>query len=305
MLKEEEAFGGTCSPICPFLDTLHHAFCEKYQWFGIGDLCINPDVSYTKQRAVLCGERRSAKVDLDRTTITSPIDGVVINRKVDEGSTVAAQFQAPELFTIARDLDKMQVKAEVSEADIGRVTDGAPVKFGVDAYPGREFEGQVIQVRSAPVTDDNNAASTVVVYGVLVTANNPEHLLKPGMTATVEILSEKMEEALVVPGQALRYVPSSEEEKEKQGRGGESPSPSPTPGDGTKEGKKKLEPGTRRGTVWVLESEGGEPQRRDIITGISVEDEVVVVSGELKEGDKVVVSEEGGKKKRSRFRLSI
>ncbi len=250
-----------------------------------------------------------AKVDLDRTTITSPIDGVVINRKVDEGSTVAAQFQAPELFTIARDLDKMQVKAEVSEADIGRVTDGAPVKFGVDAYPGREFEGRVIQVRSAPVTDEKNASSTVVVYGVLVTANNPEHLLKPGMTATVEILSEKMEEALVVPGQALRYVPSSEEEKDKKkegrGRGGESPSPSPTPDDGEKEGKAKLEPGTRRGTVWVLESEDGEPQRRDIITGISVEDEVVVVSGELKEGDKVVVSEEGGKKKRSRFRLSF
>lgn len=244
-----------------------------------------------------------ARVDLDRTTITSPIHGVVINRKVDEGSTVAAQFQAPELFIIARDLDKMQVKAEVSEADIGRVREGSPVKFGVDAYPGRDFEGEVIQVRSAPETDATNAASTVVVYGVLVTANNPEHLLKPGMTATVEILAEKLEDALVLPGQALRYVPETEDDKkEKGGKGKSKPSPSASPAADKKE---KLEPGTRRGTVWVLDSEDSDPVRRDIVTGISVEDEVVVVSGELKEGDKVVTSEEGGKKKRSRFRLSF
>lgn len=242
-----------------------------------------------------------AAVDLQRTDITSPIDGVVINRKIDEGQTVAAQFQAPELFVIARDLKKMQVKAEVSEADIGRVHAGAPVKFSVDAYPGKVFKGSVIQVRSAPETEANNT-SKVVVYGVLVTADNPEQLLKPGMTATVEILAEKLEKAMVVPGQALRYVPTAEEEKKKkEKKEGKKPSASATPGD--KSEKKKLAPGTRKGTVWVLVN--NQPQRRDIITGISVEDDVVVVSGDLKEGDKVITSETGGKKQRGRFRLSL
>lgn len=258
-----------------------------------------------------------ANVDVSRTTITTPIDGVVIDRKIDEGMTVAASFQAPELFTIARDLDKMQVKAEVSEADIGRVTEGTPVKFSVDAYPGREFKGSVIQVRSAPDKPAEGAAtSNVVTYGVLVTADNPEHILKPGMTATVEILAEKLEKALVVPGQALRYVPASEDEKEEQsGKDGvgerrpggkkRNPSSGATPGSkgGKGESKDKLDPGTRRGTVWVLEN--GVPVRRDIVTGISIEDDVVVVSGQLKEGDTVVVSESGGAKKRERFRLSL
>lgn len=244
-----------------------------------------------------------ANVDLQRTTITSPITGVVIDRKVDEGQTVAAQFQAPELFTIARDLNNMQVKAEVSEADIGRVFDGAPVKFGVDAYPGRDFEGSVIQVRSAPDKDEKNPSS-VVIYGVLVTASNPDQLLKPGMTATVEILAEKLENALVVPGQALRYVPAAEDEKEEKGeKGGKSASPSPSPSPDEEDKAEKLEPGTRKGTVWVLEND--KPVRRDIVTGIAVEDDVVVVSGELKEGEKVITEEKGGKKKRGRFRLSF
>ena len=251
-----------------------------------------------------------ANVNLQRTTITSPIGGVVIDRKVDEGTTVAAQFQAPELFTIARNLDKMQVKAEVSEADIGRVTEGSPVKFSVDAYPGKEFTGSVIQVRSAPDQGEaGQATSNVVVYGVLVNAANPEQLLKPGMTATVEILAEKLDKALVVPGQALRYVPPSENEKDgedgkkggRRGKRSKSPSPSPSPEE-SKE-KEKLEPGTRRGTVWVLEGE--EPKRRDIITGISVEDDVVVISGDLKEGDEVITEQSGGKQERSRFRLSF
>lgn len=245
-----------------------------------------------------------ANVDLQRTTITSPIDGIVINKKVDVGQTVAAQFQAPELFVIARNLEKMQVKAEVSEADIGRVEAGAPVKFSVDAYPGKQFKGSVIQVRSAPETDDVTA-SKVVVYGVLVSADNPEQLLKPGMTATVEILAEKIENALVVPGQALRYVPTAAEEKAKGAKGkarGKGPSPSPSPKSGKEKGQ-ELEPGTRKGAVWVLE--GAQPKRRDIVTGISVDDDVVVVSGDLKEGDKVITSESGGAKKRGRFRLSL
>ena len=272
---------------------------------------------------------QQTSVDLQRTTITSPISGVVIERKIDEGQTVAASFQAPELFVIARDLSQMQVKAEVSEADIGRVVEGAPVKFGVDAYPGREFTGSVIQVRSAPDVEEGQAASNVVVYGVLVTAANPEHLLKPGMTATVEILAEKLKDALVMPSQALRYVPSSEREtgdakggkakKEANGKAtasaspaaspsatstpGSSASPQPTEEKRGRGKEKKLAPGTRKGVVWLLVN--GKPQKRDVVTGISSQDDVVIVSGDLKAGDEVILSEDTGEAERSRFRLSF
>lgn len=251
-----------------------------------------------------------ANVKVERTTITSPITGVVIDRKIEPGSTVAASFQVPDLFVIARDLSKMQVKAEVSEADIGRVKEKAPVTFTVDAYPGRDFEGEVLQVRSAPDVDDSGAKTNVVIYGVLVSAPNPELLLKPGMTATVEILAEKIEEALVVPSQALRFVPSKKEEDEggKKSRRGKKkkkgdPSPSPSPSDEKDKEKEKLKPGTRKAAVWVLRN--GEPEKKDIVTGVASEDDVVVVSGDLKEGDEVIVSEEDDKGGRRRFRLRL
>lgn len=287
---------------------------------------------------------QQASVELARTTITSPISGVVIDRKIDEGQTVAASFQAPELFVIARDLSQMQVKAEVSEADIGRVIQGAPVKFTVDAYPGRDFEGSVIQVRSAPDQEEGSTAqSNVVVYGVLVTAANPDQVLKPGMTATVEILAEKLKDAMVLPSQALRFVPTSEKEEDGgkgkgKGRGGKgkgkgkssasatpspsasaSPSGSPSPSASAtpstsaspspegkkigKDGEEELAPGTRKGVVWVLVK--GKPEKRDIVTGISSGDDVVVISGDIKAGDEVILSEETGEEERSRFRLSF
>lgn len=252
---------------------------------------------------------RQATVDLDRTTITSPISGIIINRKVDAGQTVAAQYQAPELFTVAKDLSEMQLKAQVSEADIGRVKVGAPVTFTVDAYPGREFEGKVVQVRSAPDEDDKStSSSSVVVYGVMVTAANPEHLLMPGMTATVEIQAEVLKDALVLPSLALRYVPSTDKAK---------PSNEATPdakGKGqTKSGKsksgeaaskaKKADPGTRLGVVWVLDK--GKPVKRDVVTGLADGADVVVVSGSVKVGDQVITEEHGGEEKRSRFRLAF
>lgn len=241
-----------------------------------------------------------ASVKVQQTTITSPISGVVIDRKVDEGQTVQASFNTPELFTIARDLSKMQVKAEVSEADIGRINQGAAVKFTVDAYPGREFKGAVQQVRSAPDTEDN-ATSNVVVYGVMVTADNPDLLLKPGMTATVEILAEKLKDALVVPSQALRFVPPKDENEKSKRR---KPESSPTPKDGeSKKSDKKLEPGTRKGVVWV--KSGSKPEKREIVTSLSVDDDVVVISGNLKVDEEVILEQKGGKSKRGRFRLSF
>ncbi|NWG46442.1 MAG: efflux RND transporter periplasmic adaptor subunit [Alphaproteobacteria bacterium] len=147
----------------------------------------------------------SARVDFDRTTIRSPVDGVVINRNIDPGQTVAASLQAPILFEIAQDLREMQLEVVIDEADIGRVRESQAVSFTVDAYPTREFEGEVRQVRLAPRVVQN-----VVTYTVIVSADNPRRLLLPGMTANVEITDEIRENVLTVPSAALRFRPESE-----------------------------------------------------------------------------------------------
>ena len=150
----------------------------------------------------------SSKVDLTYTVIRSPIDGVVINRNVNIGQTVAASLQAPVLFQIANDLSKMQVECIVDEADIGRVKEGQKVRFGVDAFPDDEFEGIVSQVRYSPVVQQN-----VVTYTTIVAVENPELKLMPGMTATISIVTGEARNVLLIPNSALRFAPdlSSEE----------------------------------------------------------------------------------------------
>ena len=145
------------------------------------------------------------KRNLGYATITSPIDGVVISRAVEEGQTVAAGFETPTLFTIANDLTQMQVVADVDEADIGQVSDGQRVEFTVDAYPDDTFEGVVEQVRLEATTE-----SSVVTYEVVITAYNPELKLKPGLTANVTIFTLEKDDALAVPTKALRFVPDGE-----------------------------------------------------------------------------------------------
>lgn len=145
------------------------------------------------------------KRNLGYATITSPIDGVVISRSVEEGQTVAASFETPTLFTIAHDLTQMQVVADVDEADIGQVRDGQRVEFTVDAYPDDTFEGTVQQVRLEATTE-----SSVVTYEVVITAYNPDLKLKPGLTANVTIYTLEKEQALAVPTRALRFVPDGE-----------------------------------------------------------------------------------------------
>ena len=145
------------------------------------------------------------KQNLDYATITSPIDGVVISRAVEEGQTVAAGFETPTLFTIANDLTQMQVIADVDEADIGQVKDGQRVEFTVDAYPDDTFEGTVRQVRLEATTE-----SSVVTYEVVISAYNPDLKLKPGLTANVTIYTLEKEHALAVPTKALRFVPDAE-----------------------------------------------------------------------------------------------
>lgn len=158
----------------------------------------NAEATLQQRKAAL----ESARIDLDRTFIRSPIDGVVIERSVEVGQTVAASFSAPKLFTIAQDLTRIQIDAQVDEADIGQVEPGQPVSFTVDAYPERGFTGTVEQIRLAAVTLQN-----VVTYTAVIAAENPDGRLLPGMTANVEILTALRRDVRIVPNEALRFRP--------------------------------------------------------------------------------------------------
>jgi HlyD family secretion protein len=144
---------------------------------------------------------RQAEADLERTVIRAPADGIVIDRSVSAGQTVAASFQAPSLFTIG-DLRTVAAEVAIDEADIGRVRSGQTATFSVDAFPGKIFAGSITQVRKAPKTQE-----TVVTYTVVLSADNPDLLLFPGMTAKAEIVTDQNPDALQVPTAALRYRP--------------------------------------------------------------------------------------------------
>ena len=163
--------------------------------------------AYEQSQASMVKVRRN----LEYATITSPIDGVVINKVVEEGQTVAAGFETPTLFTIAADLTKMQVIVDVDEADIGNVKEGQRVQFTVDAYPNDTFEGVVQQVRLGESDDSSSSTSTssssVVTYEVVITADNPDLKLKPRLTANVTIFTMEEENVLLVPNKALRFIP--------------------------------------------------------------------------------------------------
>jgi HlyD family secretion protein len=196
----------------------------------------------------------SAELDLGYTTIYSPVNGIVVSRNVDVGQTVAASFQTPTLFVIAQDLTQMQVDANVSEADIGGVTEGKRANFRVDAYPKQFFEGIVTQVRNAPISIQN-----VVTYDVVITVDNRELKLKPGMTANVTIVKAKKENPLRVPNGALRFrMPNVPIDKKS----------------------------TR---VWLLDREN-QPHQVDVTTDIADSLFTEVIEGPVKEGDRVVIS---------------
>jgi HlyD family secretion protein len=163
--------------------------------------------SYDKARANLktaqAGYDKSI-VNLNYASIYSPIVGVVLNRAVDQGQTVAASFSTPNLFTIGNDLTQMQVQANVDEADIGQVRTDEPVDFTVDAYPNEIFKGSVRQIRLQPIVTSN-----VVTYTVIVNAPNPEKKLMPGMTANITVLVQKVDSVMIIPGKALRFTPDA------------------------------------------------------------------------------------------------
>lgn len=209
---------------------------------------------------------RTAQTNLGYTRIIAPVDGTVISREIDLGQPVAASFQAPELFTIAQDLTKMQIEVNVSEADIGKVKEGQDVIYTLDGYPDSEFSGKVTQVRISPTT-----VSNVVTYSVIVGVDNEDLKLKPGMTANVSIITEKSENVLCVPNIALKFTPNTDGQKYKnQG-------------------------------IWIMQER--KPQRVDIKPGASDDTSTEVISDALSEGTKVITGIKGKDKDKKNSRM--
>lgn len=195
----------------------------------------------------------SAELDLGYTMIYSPVNGIVVSRNVDVGQTVAASFQTPTLFVIAQNLTQMQVDTNVSESDIGGVAEGKPANFRVDAYPKQFFEGAVTQVRNAPISIQN-----VVTYDVVITVDNRELKLKPGMTANVTIVTDKKDNPLRVPNGALRFrMPAVTVDRKVT-------------------------------QVWVMD-QGKQVRQTAVTTGIADSLFTEVTEGTLKEGDTVIL----------------
>lgn len=228
----------------------------------------------------------TAKVNLDYTTIYSPVHGIVISRNVDVGQTVAASFQTPVLFLVAKDLTKMQVDTNVSESDVGGITEGKPATFVVDAYPNQPFKGTVVQVRNAPITVQN-----VVTYDIVIGVDNTDLRLKPGMTANVAITVARRDDVLKVPNQAVRFKPALAKGGEKSG-GPSVASAAKREGagkDGTSEGgRREGAEGRSKPKVW-LRSPQGEPVPVEIKTGITDGAFSELIEGDLKEGDEIIV----------------
>lgn len=234
-----------------------------------------------------------ANVDLSRCTIYAPVDGIVISRAVDVGQTVAASLSAPELFVIANDLTKMQIDANVSEADVGGVEVGQDVEFTVDAFPYRTFHGKVTQVRNAPTTVQN-----VVTYDTVIGVNNDDLKLKPGMTANVSIITARRENVLKIPNSALRFrlpesVSSETRTNANPARAAGNGSRAALPGGPGRGGRTKGQRANMR-VVYTLTGtnapkDGAIPQPTQIKTGISDGIYTEIVDG-LSEGASVVIS---------------
>jgi HlyD family secretion protein len=260
-----------------------------------------------KQAAV-----NKARVDLDNTTIYSPIDGVVISRSIDVGQTVAASFSAPTLFQIANDLAKMQIDASVSEADVGGVDEGQAVDFSVDAFPTRTFHGKVTQIRDSPVTVQN-----VVTYDTVISVRNDDLKLRPGMTANLSIILAQKKDVLKIPNSALRFHPPGAAEagrgmmaggggSENRGPGGDyGGGPGGRGGGAGRGGRGGGGPGEGRGrrerapvrTLYLLSKadpakggKGAKPAPVQVHTGISDGVSTEILDG-LKEGDLVVIGQ--------------
>lgn len=229
----------------------------------------------------------SAKVDLSKTSIRSPIDGVVLSVLVSEGQTVAAQYQAPELFKLAQNLNEMQVETTVDEADIGSIKSGDPVTFTVDAWPDREFKGSVLEVRKSATTTNN-----VVTYPVIVKTDNPDMCLMPGMTATVSIATARAEDVALIPNGALRFKPEDDsaitnpESKEDINAAAE------------KKSDKAKDQQDNQKVIFILDRQDPNKIERHMVeTGLTDGTNTQVIKSDLPEGARIVTGSATGKPK--------
>ncbi len=248
---------------------------------------------------------RFAETNLRYTKIASPVDGIVVSRNVDVGQTVAASFQTPTLFTIAQDLTKMQIDTNIDEADLGKLQIGQHVEFSVDAYPDNTFHGIVDQIRIAPIIVQN-----VVTYDVVVKVNNSDLRLKPGMTANVSVIVANKEGVLKIPNAALRFRPSEKDvsllpaspiNKTDTRASGDKTANGPS-GSGKDNGRSSLQtgkggsPSGQKGyTIWILEND--RPKQVHVTIGISDGSFTEVASGDVKEGQGVIVESVAGRTK--------
>jgi HlyD family secretion protein len=235
------------------------------------------------------------RANLNFTVIRSPVDGVVVDRIVDLGQTVAASFQTPTLIKIAQDLSEMRIDTSFAEADIGLIREGQKARFTVDAFPSKSFTGDVQQIRLNPTNQQN-----VVTYNVRINVANPDHVLLPGMTAYVNIGVAKRQDVLLVPNGALRFKPADAAEKKAENGQKSASTAAMAPGmgagmdgggmagkgPGDKKGKKR---DGQSGTVHVLD--GDEIRAVSVQLGITDNRNTEIVGGDLKEGDRVVTGE--------------
>lgn len=225
---------------------------------------------------------RIAKSNLDKACICSPVDGVVLSRDVEVGQTVASSLSAPVLFTLAEDLAEMQLQVDIDEADVGQIAVGNRAAFSVEAFTDRQFPATITQVRLSPETVEG-----VVTYKAILSVDNTEMLLRPGMTATAEITVESVSDALLVPNAALRFAPPAQAEEDSARGSGllgllmpRRPSNSQASAIGAD--------ADGRHTVWVLEA--NEPVALSVETGSTDGDRTVIVGGDLSAGDPVIVA---------------
>ncbi len=231
------------------------------------DVTVQAKKSAAAQLQAAQAQVERNKANLAYAIIRSPVSGVVIDKQVEVGQTVASSFQTPTLFKIAQDLANMQIDASFAEADIGKIQVGQKARFTVDAFPDRGFIGAVKLIRLNPVIQQN-----VVTYNVVINVDNPDKILLPGMTAYVNITVEERKDALLVPNAALRYKPSND----RKPKNSKSDAPAKKPDDYS-------------GKVYVLEN--GEPTLRKVEPGITDNRNTVITQGELKPGEQLILGE--------------
>jgi HlyD family secretion protein len=246
-------------------------FAQEYVTRQDMDVAVQALKAAKAQFAVVQAQVVRDRRNLDNTVIRSPVSGVVVSRLVDVGQTVAASLQSPTLFTIAQDLSHMQIDTSYAEADIGNIRVGQLATFRVDAFPNRTFRGEVKQVRLNPTTQQN-----VVTYDVVVSVENRDQALMPGMTAYVNIVVAERKDVLMVPNTALRFRPA---DAAKTRNGGDRPK-----GDGRGKGD-----ATPMGSLYVLDN--GQPKAVRISVGITDNRMTEVLGGELKDGDAVIIED--------------